>query len=59
MTAQPFTPAEIRDLGIIAARARMTADDNAPIVHVDYTGPERAERVIPWREAMELGEEGL
>ena len=51
---QPFTPAEIRDLGTVAARARMLRDDIAPMVGTTWREGERIEEVIPWRLALEI-----
>jgi hypothetical protein len=50
-----LTPAELRDLAIIAARARMDQGDMYPMCRV-YTGPAglRNEEVIGWREAIEI-----
>ncbi len=49
-----LTPAEMRDLNIIGARARMDRGDLAPMLRVTYTAAETIRRVIPWREALNL-----
>ena len=54
MTAPTLTPAEIRDLRIIAARTRMYQDDTAPMVHTTWPDGEHTETVIPWRVALEI-----
>lgn len=50
-----LTPAEMRDLAIIAARARMDQGDLYPMRRVfARTAGFRHEEVIPWREAINL-----
>lgn len=57
-TPLPFTPAEVQDLRLIGARERMTHRDSAPMRAVDWDeNGLRIERVIPWREAIELEDE--
>lgn len=52
MMSDYLTPAEIQDLRIIAARARVDEGDLYPMRRVfAVTGNEE---VIPWREAVEL-----
>lgn len=49
---QPFTPAEIQDLRIVAARARMDQGDLYPMRRV-FAGT-GTEEVIPWRDAVDM-----
>jgi hypothetical protein len=50
-----LSPAELRDLAIVRARAQFDRGDLAPMRHI-YTGPAglRDEEVIGWREAIEI-----
>lgn len=50
MTPHSLTPAEMQDLGMVAARARFYRDDVAPMLR----DSDDASTVIPWREAMEI-----
>jgi len=50
-----LTPAEIQDLRLIAARARMDQGDLYPMRRVfARTAGFRHEEVIPWREAVDM-----
>ena len=63
-SAQPFTPAELRDLRIIRDRALADAGDNAPMRRVTYAERPTHGRagaafatsstVIPWIDALNM-----
>lgn len=55
MTAPNLTPDELDALALVRARARMDRADLAPIRQIlARAGVPIAERVIPWRAAIEL-----
>lgn len=60
MTPMQLTPAELADLRIIRGRAMMDRGDIRPMEYVTWSSAgtigttERASRVIPWLEALNL-----